>query len=185
MSVPARRDGLADQTRRRSARTVKIIEVDPVDRAEHAHRLHVDGQTWTTIAESVGFISAQVAQMAVTAYLQKAAVGRAPELRQAALATELDRLDALHATFWPLALEGDMQAANTVLKIIDRRMRLLRLDDASTEMGNVSRTILISGGDDMADQLREAALNDEREKVRRGGDDRFLRQLEGGAAPTS
>lgn len=145
------------------ARGVEVIEVDPVDRAERAHRLHVEGQSWNQIAQAVGFIGAQVAQMAVTAYLQKAAVGRAPELRQAALATELDRLDALHATFWPLALNGDVQAANTVVKIIDRRTRLLRLDDAVDDMGSSSRTIIIGGSSDMADQLRELALGNGRE----------------------
>jgi len=146
------------------------------DRAYDAHQLRVTGQGWADIARAVGYISAQVAQMAVTAYLQKAAVAQASELRQAAFQTELDRLDLLHAAFWPLALQADAQAAAVILKIHDRRTRLLKLDEASDTVGQ--RTVLIHGGEHMARDLRAAALESQRDAVARGGDRRMLDLIE-------
>jgi hypothetical protein len=87
--------------------------------------MHVYGHSWTQIARTVGYISPQVAQVAVTAYVQKAAVGRAPELRQAALLTDLERLDMMHAAFWPQAMHGGYRAAEVVMRVIDRRWVLL------------------------------------------------------------
>lgn len=40
---------------------------------------------------------------------------------------ELDRLDALQAALWPKAVAGDMAAAVVVLRIIERRARVLGL----------------------------------------------------------
>jgi hypothetical protein len=50
------------------------------------------------------------------------------ELRQ----VELVRLDALQASLWPQAMSGDARAANTILRIIDYRTRLLGLADQRT-----------------------------------------------------
>jgi len=51
---------------------------------------------------------------------------RAANLRR----LELDRLDALQAAGWVKAMQGDPQAIYAVLAIMDRRHRLLRLDEA-------------------------------------------------------
>ena len=116
---------------RRSKR--KDSGVDLVDRAYEAHRLRVDGMAWSEVARAVGYISGQVAQMAVTAYLQTAAIDRSPEQRQAALQMELDRFDVLHAALWPRALQGDIRAVLVILQISDRRVRLERLDQVANE----------------------------------------------------
>jgi hypothetical protein len=41
--------------------------------------------------------------------------------------TEVARLDALQAALWPKVERGDTRAVNTVVRIIDRRCRLLDL----------------------------------------------------------
>ena len=43
-------------------------------------------------------------------------------------ALELERLDALQLAVWPKAMTGDVRSVVTVLRIIDRRIRLLGLD---------------------------------------------------------
>jgi hypothetical protein len=42
-------------------------------------------------------------------------------------ALELDRLDSLHEVVWPKALAGDLGAASVILRIMDKRARLLGL----------------------------------------------------------
>jgi hypothetical protein len=41
---------------------------------------------------------------------------------------ELEGLDALHRTYWPAAIAGDLDAAAFVLRLMQRRARLLGLD---------------------------------------------------------
>lgn len=164
MSVSARRQERDKKPVKRS-RSHRVTDVEAYDRALEAHRLHLAGQSWPDIAKATGYISVQVAQMAVVAYLLKAAVGQAPQLRRAALRTELDRLDMLHAAFWPLALQGDPQAANVILKTSDRRARLLGLSQVEDAFGMVPRTIVITD-EGMADQVREIALEQEARTAR-------------------
>lgn len=152
--------------------------VGPYDRADEAHQLRVGGMAWAEVARSVGYVSGQVAQMAVTAYLQKAAIERTPEQRQLALQLELDRLDALQAALWDRAGNGDLRAAMVILQISDRRVRLERLDRVADERANVQDTNWISPGPEMADHMRHVILEREREKVRNGGDPHFMNILE-------
>jgi hypothetical protein len=57
------------------------------------------------------------------------------EPAEVVLQMELARLDAMMASVYTRAVEGDKEAINTVLKIMDRRQRLLGLDklQAKTE----------------------------------------------------
>ena len=179
MSLPTVRETKRKQPPTKTARprVAKIIEVDPVDRAERAHALHVEGKSWAEIARTIGYISAQVAQMAVTAYLQRAALELGPELRHAALMTELDRLDLVNGAFLPKAMEGGYKAADVVMRVHDRRSALLRLA-SDVALAAQPKSIIISDSERMAQELRGAALESLRGKVEGGGEDRFLRQME-------
>jgi hypothetical protein len=119
------------------------VDAEIFDPAGAAHRLRVDGIAWSDIALATGYSSAAVCQMAVTAYLQKAAVRRTPEQQQAALQLELDRLDALQRGCWLAATNGDVKSAHLALKIIAERARLLGLDRIPE--GGQSTTIVIGG----------------------------------------
>ena len=99
---------------------------------------------WPEVARAVGYISGPVAQMAVTAYLQKAVAESGPQYRQLALQTELDRFDALQAAWWQRALNGDIQAAKVILQISDRRARLEGFDQAGK--ANAAPEQLVSRG---------------------------------------
>lgn len=83
--------------------------------------------------------------MAVTAMLQAEAVARTPELRQAALQTELDRLDALQVAWWDRAVRGDFRAVLVVLKIMAQRARLQGLDKPAEPSRDQTPNIIISG----------------------------------------
>ena len=60
------------------------------------------------------------------------------------LAMEVDRLNQLQSAQWGNAMNGDTRAADTVLKIIDKRTKLLGLideDDTSATM----QTVVVTG----------------------------------------
>ena len=114
-------------------RTRKSNGATDAERAHEAHQLRLGGTPWPEVARAVGYINAQVAQMAVNAYLQKAVAERATVDRQLALQLELDRLDALHAALWPAALRCDLRAVNLILQISDRRARLENFEQISKE----------------------------------------------------
>lgn len=82
--------------------------------------------------------------MAVSTYLQKAALEQSAADRAAALHLELARLDRLQAAYFDGAIAGDVSAANLVLKVITRRSAILGLEkpEETTEM---PRTVVIGG----------------------------------------
>jgi hypothetical protein len=64
---------------------------------------------------------------------------------------ELARLDGMLAKVYPKAARGDVQAVDRVLKIAERRARLLGLDAPT-------RTALQGGGDDAPPIVTEASV---------------------------
>jgi hypothetical protein len=95
-----------------------------LDAAHRAYEMHIAGHSWPVIAEQVGYASAKVCHMAVTAYLQKAAVEQTPQRRREALELEAARLDALQNVYWERARGGDLKAGHFVLRIIAERIKL-------------------------------------------------------------
>ena len=124
-------------------RSVRAMKNQPDPAAAHQQR--IAGRSWDQIAEAVGYRSGKIAQMAVTAYLQKAAAENGPLQRQADLHTELHRLDALHASLWPAAIGGDLKTVNAILKIAERRAKLLGLEHTDKAPAEQQRSIIIGG----------------------------------------
>jgi hypothetical protein len=102
------------------------------------------GMGWRDIARLTGYTSESHAVMAVQAYLQKAAIARSGEQREAALQTEIDTLNELQQSYYGKALRGDLDAANYVLKVIAQRSRLQRFEEVDGQPTG-SRTIVITG----------------------------------------
>ena len=75
------------------------------------------------------------AYKAVAAGMQKAFCEPAQELR----ALELERLDRLHEALWPRAIGGDDAALDRLLRVIDRRVRLLGLDAPARGQADVRK----------------------------------------------
>src|SRR5215472_1944981 len=118
----------------RPNRTPTPVRVIARDRAYQAHRPRLAGADWAEVADRTGYADGRVAALAVTAFLQKTAVEQGPEHRREVLRQELDRLDALQFAYWPAAVNGDHNAANIVLKCIDRRCTVLGFDRADNRI---------------------------------------------------
>jgi hypothetical protein len=82
------------------------------------------GFTWEIIAKELGYANASGAYKAYQRLSDRFIRPNLEEYRD----MELDRLDRLHATYWAKATKGETKAAEMVLKIIDKRAKLLGLD---------------------------------------------------------
>lgn len=100
-------------------------EIEVVERERRVIELRRAGYTFDDIAKAVGYSFASGAhaayRRALKRTLQEAGV---EELREA----EVDRLDRLQRALWTQALTGDVKAISTLLRLMERRARLLGLD---------------------------------------------------------
>lgn len=99
-------------------------ELDALDKQVQALELRKAGVRYSDIAEKLGYKSASGAFAAVRSALIKTLREPADELRT----LELERLDALWLTYYPMAKRGDRQAMDRCIKIMERRAKLLGLD---------------------------------------------------------
>lgn len=95
-------------------------------KCQAAVELRRSGMTYEAIAEQVG-CSRALAFKYVKATLDKV-IAQTAEAAAAVLRLELDRLDLLLAALWGDALVGNVAAVDRVLKIMERRAKLLGLD---------------------------------------------------------
>jgi hypothetical protein len=101
-----------------------VPEPDQLDRELKVLELRRAGLTWQRIAEQVGYADHSGAYLAYKRALKRVLKQPAEELRQ----SEIDRLDRLQLAAWPKAMQGDNSAIATVLRIMERRAKLLGLD---------------------------------------------------------
>ena len=99
----------------------RVAEADRQRLAVEARRA---GAAYDDIARQLGYRDKSGAYRAVRAGLAKALREPADDLR----ALELARLDRLQLAHWQKAAAGDAAATHTVLKIMERRAKLLGLD---------------------------------------------------------
>src|SRR5438874_1736904 len=97
--------------------------------AEHREtvlKLRKEGRPYKEIAQQVGLSRVRCYQIVKRELARIAAVCReeAEEVRD----LELSRLDALQVGLWERAVGGDIKAVEAVLKLMERRARLLGLD---------------------------------------------------------
>jgi hypothetical protein len=112
-------------------------------RRQQALDLRLAGATYRQIGERLG-VSPPIAWKHTQAALQQAPHEPAQEVRE----IELARLDRLHMAHWPQALGGSVEATDRVLKLMDRRVRLLGLDQPA------SHPTPVGGQPSVLDELR-------------------------------
>lgn len=95
-----------------------------IARERRCLELRLCGRSFDVIADEVGYANRSAALKAVRRALARTLQEPADELRQ----VELARLDALHEVVWTMALAGDLHAVDRVLRIAERRARLMGLD---------------------------------------------------------
>jgi hypothetical protein len=102
------------------------VKVQAAQRRKSAVELRVAGRTYVQIAAELGVSKQRAYQAVAEAVAEVNANCResAEELRR----VECERLDALQIAFWDKAAAGDVKAADVVLKVMNRRARLLGLD---------------------------------------------------------
>jgi hypothetical protein len=98
-----------------------------IDKERQVLELRRAGATFDDCARAVGYATPQGAYLAFHRALKRTLVAAgSEEMRE----QELDRLDRLQRSVWPNALQGDLSAVATVLRIMDRRAKYLGLDAA-------------------------------------------------------
>ncbi len=98
--------------------------IEAKQKATQAVELRKGGATYQSIADVLGYNSPQAAWEAVTRTLMETMREPADELRK----LEVDRLDSLFLTVYPMAKQGILSAVDRCLRIMERRARLLGLD---------------------------------------------------------
>lgn len=93
---------------------------DERERQCKALELRLTGVAYSEIARDLDYADASGAYRAVEAVLKRVESAAAAELRQ----VEDLRLDALLRRYWPDAIGGDIKAAELVIKLHDRRVKL-------------------------------------------------------------
>ena len=86
--------------------------------------LRKTGATWRQIAEAVGYTHASAARKAYLRAYDRTLQAPADELRD----LELERLDRLQMAYWKDAVEGNIKAADYVLKVIQVRARIIGIE---------------------------------------------------------
>lgn len=94
------------------------------EKHRQALELRKAGASYELIAEKLGYSHPSGAHKAVTSALQKTLREPADDLRN----LELDRLDAMMLALWQQARQGNQGAVDRILRIMERRAKLLGID---------------------------------------------------------
>jgi hypothetical protein len=99
---------------------------DPEVLAKEAEvvKLRRGGLTWDLIAERVGYSHAASAQKAFERSLARVVADDVRAIRQ----LEYERLDLAQAAIWQKVLNADISAVTALIRIMERRAKLLGLD---------------------------------------------------------
>jgi hypothetical protein len=101
-----------------------VPEPSQIDRELKVLELRRAGLTWQRIAEQVGYADHSGAYLAYKRAMKRTLQQPADEIRN----TEIDRIDRMQLALWPKAMAGDTPSINTIVRLMERRARLLGLD---------------------------------------------------------
>lgn len=107
-----------------SRRKTSTRLIDAALRQSEALRLRLEGRKFQEIADELGYANKATAYNTVMTALSEVTTEKSAELRN----LELLRLDAMHQALWEKALGGDLPAVDRILKLMERRSKLLGLD---------------------------------------------------------
>ena len=108
-----------------ATRKRKSVPPEQFDKENKVLELRRSGETWERIAVAVGYANASGTQKAYARVVSRVQRESVDEIRD----LELDRLDRIQRAFWtPAIVDRDKRAAEVVLKVMDRRAKLLGLE---------------------------------------------------------
>lgn len=120
------------------------LPAEQADIALTVWQLRQRGATTNEIARQLGVPTSRVGALLRQELLQ-ASHDLAETTRQELLALELARLDNLQSANWDMALQGDTRAGELCLKVMDRRAKLLGIDQNQTEDTAKVQTVVVTG----------------------------------------
>lgn len=100
------------------------IKPETITREAEVLRLRRGGLTFDLIAQQLNFAHASGAHKAYVNACKRIIYSEVEELRS----TEMDRLDLAQAAIWNGVLQGQIPSVMALMKIMERRARLLGLD---------------------------------------------------------
>lgn len=100
------------------------IKPETLEREAEVLKLRRGGLTFDLIAKQLGYKHASGAHKAYLSACKRIVRADVEELR----GTELDRLDLAQGALWSRVMRGEVPAVMAVLRIMERRARLLGLD---------------------------------------------------------
>ena len=95
-----------------------------IEREAEVLKLRRGGLTFDLIAKELGFKHASGAHKAYVNACKRIIVSDVQEIR----AVEIERLDIAQSSIWGRVLRGEIPAIQTLIRIMERRARLLGLD---------------------------------------------------------
>lgn len=119
-------------------------KAEVANREQEVVKLRRGGLTWDLIGERVG-LSPSGAHKAYQNALRRAVQEDVDAIRQ----VEGERLDTAQAAIWRNVLEGDNQAVNTLIRIMERRAKLLGLDQPI----RIQQEVITYDGDSIRSEL--------------------------------
>ena len=102
----------------------KVPDPELVDKETKVLELRRAGLTWQRISEETGYADATGAYAAYKRAIRRTQQQPADELRE----QELDRIDRLQLAAWPNAMKGSERAILAIVRLMERRAKLLGLD---------------------------------------------------------
>lgn len=150
------------------------LPVDPTQipygpRAKMAFDMRVAGAPYDVIADKLGYASGDTARQAILQRINKHFKQSEEDVAEI-VEMELRRLDELQLICWRRAKDGDLAAVDRILRIMERRAKMLGYDQeqASTIQGDVTNnTAIVIAGDE---EQYKAALAKARQLVQTNGD---------------
>lgn len=140
------------------------ITLEVIERERQVLELRRGGLTFDLIAKKLNYSHASGAHKAYVNACRRIVVSDVMEIRN----VEMERLDIAQSAIWNNVLRGDIPAINTLLKIMERRARLLGLDsptkaqievttyDTGTIDSEVARLIRLLGSTDSETRALDA-----------------------------
>ena len=110
-------------------------------RAQKALELRIAGGTYRQIAQELGVSHTVIFENVLWA-LEERAEERG-KLSDQLVQMELERLEKMTLSLWPRVRNGDEKAINTLVRVMDRRAKLLGLDQPA-------KTDLTTGGESIS-----------------------------------
>lgn len=110
--------------------------IEAVEKQKQALELRKAGATYEAIAKKLEYANASGAEHAIKAALKATVQDSADSVRH----LEVERLDAMLLGLWKMVNSGNLGAVDRVLRIMERRAKLLGLDAPAKTYSKVEIT---------------------------------------------